>query len=382
MFQYKLYNTLWSIIVISFLKKPNFKIPILLTTGIALIILIFLAVGCSQTEELKISTLPETQNIGNKSTDLFFNKKQLQELGIKGKIVATLLINKTPQIVLFDIDAQRIKILTSSAGWNRAPEFLPNGEKIVFCTGRSGVSQLMIYDLKTDKETTLTGTDINRYDPEPVSSNKIIYNVFPPSHLFYLATQNLNTKKETTLTFTSKSFPGKNLAVRAAEPAFDNKENILYFVTDLAYEGKPKPLNIWKADLKSGQAEQITHNTTAKVWDINGSKLVSPQFYDLRHFEKKGLLFCVRFIEKHTPAEQPRFTKSEVHLTSPDGNKDEVLYSSNSLLRSPIALNNKYVLIADLNHRKMILVNIENEKDVKTFLSNVNIVGDIDYFKD
>lgn len=362
------------------IRKRRFSLFLLILL-IAIPTFLFLICGCTRTQKLNIPEMLEKTAIGNKDTDLFFDKKETEKLGIKGRFLASVLVKGIPQIVLFDINTQKISILTESDSWNRAPEFISNS-KIVFCTGKSGTSQLILYDLKTGKETTLTGIDANRYDPESTTEDKIVYNVFPKTNQFFLAVRDLNSSVETTLTLSSKNHPGKNLALRSAEPAYDKRNNVLYFVTDLAFEGKPKPLNIWKANLGTKRAEQLTANDIAKVWEINGSKITSPQYYDLKSAESRNLLYCLRFIEKPSSEEQPRIIKSEVHIISLDKRKDEVLYRSSNLLRSPVLVTNKYLLLSDPDRREIILVNVRNKKDVKTFVSNIDIVGDVDFVKD
>lgn len=336
--------------------------------------------GCEKkTEELP--SIFENPSFGNKNADIFFNKDKLQEFGIKGKLVASVMIKGVPQLVLFDTESQETRILTTGGEWNRAPSFSLDGNKIFFASSKEGRSSIMVIDLKTGEETTVATGDEDRYDPVPIGDNKIVYNVFPPDGNFYLVELDLETGKETTLTLTAEGIEG-NLAVRAAEPAYDPETNTLFFVNDLAFDGKPAPINIWKADLETGKVERISHNEIIQVYEINGVQVSSPQFFDISPGFDDALFFCMRSIGQHTPTETPHLEGVQVHYLKMDSKKDEILVTTTNRIRSPIPVTEKYYLLADPEHREIALLNVEDEKQREVFISTTAFVGDFDFHRE
>lgn len=343
--------------------------------------LVLLGSGCGKKQTEELPSIFDNPSFGNRNADLFFNKEKLNEYGIKGKLVASVMIKGVPQLVLFDTETQEIKILTSGGEWNRTPSFSLDGKKVYFASSREGRSSIMMIDLETGEETTVATGEEDRYDPVPVDKDRIVYNVFPPEGFFYLAELDLETKQETTLTFTAEGVDG-NLAVRAAEPAYDPETNTLFFVNDLAFDGNPAPINIWKADLNTGEASRLTHNSIIEVYEINGVKVSSPQFFDLSPGFNDSFFFCLRSIGQHAPTETPHLEGVQVHYLKMDTRKDEIVITTTNRIRSPIPVTEKYYLLCDPEHREIALLNVEDEQERLVFISTTGFIGDFDFHRE
>lgn len=349
----------------------SFLVIILLATSTFL-------TGCSKQKE-ELPSISNHVSFGNQDTDLFFDKKELKETGLSGKLIASIIIDETPQLVIFNTDTSEMKVLTDSKSWNRTPAFSIDGEKIFFSSGRNGTPQIFMYDLKKNKEKALTSTDTARYDPVQISNNEIVYNVFPDNGPFYLAKLNLETKKETTLQLTGEGIE-KNLAIRGAEPAYDSKSNNLYFVNDLAFYNEPRPLNIWVANLSNGKAKRITDNKTIEVYTINNVQVSSPQFFDLNVNYPSSVSYGIRIFARRSQEEQPHLLKMEAHILDVKNNTDEVVLSSVLQLRNPIVVNKNYALVAFPKNKQIALINRDNKDEKLIFLSNTEFVGDFDFY--
>lgn len=352
----------------------NFKIRFFLM--IALAFLLFpLATSCQKSEE-ELPSIFSNPSYGNKSSDLFFKQKELKKYSIEGKIVTTVLINSKPELVLIDTDKQTIENLPIGGEGNRAPSFSPDGKFIFFSSFTSETSVIKAFDIDKKSETTLVAGKEDRYDPQYFENGKLIYNVFPKNKNFYLAVYDMKNKKESELKIIVN---GINYAERAAEPSYDRANDTLYFVNDLAFDGKPKPINIWAYDFRNKKLSRITKNETLKVITYKNNKISSPQFFDLSVSNFGNLLYLVRYIEQDSKDSSPYVKKIEVHAFNIKTGEDRVIAVENTSVRSPLQISKNYVLLLYPEYREILLVNMAKPHERKIFLSLIDLVGDSDY---
>lgn len=334
-----------------------------------------LLASCQKKAE-EIPSVFSNPSFGNLQSDIFFKKEQLKKLGLKGTVVSSVIVNENPQIAFLDINKQKITVITKDKNINRSPSFSPGKKKVFYASVTTSTSVIKVYDVEKKKETTLAAGKESRYDPVYFKDNKIIYNVFPAQGNFYLAQLDLKTLKEEKLNL---YYNGRNFSERAAEPVYDPKTDTLYFVTDLATDGKPKPINIWAYNFKKGVAYQITKNTQVKIFEYNGQKIVSPQFFDLSLGKNNSLLYCVRFIDKHEEDTSPHITKIEAHILNLETNEDKIFAVENTQIRQPIQVTKDLIMLFYPQKKQVLLINYKKPHEKLVFLSLIDILGDADF---
>ncbi|MCX7831621.1 MAG: hypothetical protein N2440_01825 [Actinobacteria bacterium] len=346
------------------------------TLLIAFLSLLIVSFASCEKKSEDLPSIFSNPSFGNVQSDIFFKKNLLKKFEIKGRIVASVYSDGKPQIAILNTKDSSIKLLTKNGIWNRTPVFSGDGNNIYFSSYSTKSSVIKEFDLIKGKETTLVAGSEDRYDPIKFRENKIIYNVFPKKGNFYLAVFDLKTRKEDKL---SIEWNGKNLAERAAEPCYDNNNDTIYFVTDLAYDGKPKPINIWAYNFKTSTARQITKNATATVIIYQGKKIVSPQFFDISVSEYGYLLYCIRYITQETEGGVPTVSKIEAHLMNLKTGEDRIFAVEKNSIRQPIQVNRNYVLLAYPELREILLINLKKPHERNIFISLIDIVGDYDF---
>jgi hypothetical protein len=341
-----------------------------------LILVAFVLTACQKKEE-SLPSIFSDFSFGNQEVDIFFKKSQLKKYGVEGKFLITVLYNGNPQLALLDPEKQSLKILTKENYPNRAPSFAPDGKTIYYASIVDGKGVIKQLDLKSGKETTLLAGKDNYFDPIYFKDNKLILNVFPDKSNFYLATFDLKTKK---LVKMNLQHEGVNLADRAAEPAYDRRTNTLYFVNDLGFDGKPKPINIWAYDLTNNKARKITSNSEIKTFNFENRTISSPQFYDISLSPYGNLLYCVRYLDEDQN-KQLVSKKNEVHVLDLSTGKDRTAAIEATPLRQPIQISKDYVMISIPEFKEIVLVNYKKPHTKYIFLSLIEVVGDMDYLK-
>jgi|GEM_PF-3734796 len=344
-------------------------------TAIFILIASFLS-GCIKKDE-KLPSIFSEFNFGNRQVDIFFKKEDHKKYGLTGKFALTVIHNGIFQIAILEPEKQSLKLITSGNYNNREPSFSPDGNKIYYTKIVNGKGIIKEIDLKTGKDTTLLAGNESYYDPIYFKSSKLIVNVFPESGNFYLAAYDLKNKKLSKLELLHE---GINLAERAAEPAYDQKNDMLYFVNDLAFDGKPKPINIWAYDIKKGTARKITNNSEIKTFEFQGQSISSPQYYDLSVSAFNKLIYCIRFLEEGQD-NQPVSKKNEVHIYDLKTGEDRTVAIEATQIRQPLQVSENYITFIVPEFKEIVLVNYKKPHKRHIFLSLIDVAGDADYFK-
>lgn len=332
--------------------------------------------GCSKKEE-ELPSIFSDFNFGNRQADIFFKAEAVKKYGLTGKLALTVIHNGIPQIGLLEPEKQSLKIITSGNFPSRAPSFSPDGSKIYYTKIVDGKGIIKEIDLKTGKDTTLLAGNDSYFDPIYFKDSSLIVNVFPEKGNFYLAAYDLKNKKLSRLELLHE---GVNLAERAAEPAYDRKNDILYFVNDLSFGGKPKPINIWAYDFKNGTARKITDNSELKTFSFQGQTILSPQYYDLSISNYGKLIYCIRFLDEGQD-NQPVSKKNEVHIYDLKTGTDRKVAVEATQIRQPLQISENYLLLIIPEFKEIVLVDQNKPHEKPIFLSLIEVLGDADYFK-
>lgn len=357
----------------------RFKVVLMVLLA-ALTVFSAFSFGSCQKKEEELPSIFKQASPGNKQADLFFNKKELKKLGIRGKLAAIISVNQIPQLALFDIDNQTFKFLTEGNTWNRTPAFSLDGKEIYFSSPSTENAVIRKIDIASSKITTVVaikGSD--RYDPSPISSNKVLYNVFEKNGNFKLVEFDLRTKKESDLNI---NYNGKDYAFKAAELAYEPDSKTLYFVNNDNPGDLSTPLNVWAYDIESKQVRKVTKNSEVKLFDYQGGKVITPQIYDVSVSKYGKLFYCMRYLEKHEGEESPHTVKVEVHMLDLKTYEDKLIAVEATRLRSPIQVTKDHVLICYPEQRQIVLIDVNKPHKKITFISLTDFSGDLDYFSE
>jgi hypothetical protein len=335
--------------------------------------------SCSKKDE-ELPSIFKTASIGNEAADLFFKKDELKKLGLSGKIVGSVLVNNNPQIILLDLDEQKIRFLTKGSAWARTPEFSLDGKSIYFSAQGTQTAVIKSISLLSNKIATVSVNPVaDLFSPTHLKGDRLVYSVFPKQGNFRLALYDLKKKSESDIKMIRD---GIDYSIKAAESEYDPSSNKLFFVNTDNPNRDNSPINIWAFSLDKNEIEKLTSNDEVKVFEYKGNKILSPQIYDLHVSGFGKILYCVRYLEKHEGEESPHIVKVEAHILDLKTKEDRLIAVEATSIKSPIQVSKKHVILCYPEQRQLVLIDIEKPHKKITFLSLGDFIGDLDFYED
>lgn len=331
--------------------------------------------SCAKKED-ELPSIFKDISFGNKNADIFFNKEKIKDLGIKGKIAAAAKVAGSSHIVIFDIERQTIERLKVEKDWEKSPQFSSDGKSLYYSAGRGELAGIFRFDFDTQKETTIVAGKEARLDPVLINDQEIVYVVFPEGKDFYLAKYNMKTGKEEKLEI---MLGDKNLAERAAEAVYSEKDNLLYFINDFDESKGAGAINIWSFNLKTGEVKKVTDYSEVKTYKYDNTVIKSPQIYDLNLSKEGNIIYCLRHLEQDEASGQINIVKAEVHVRDLKNGKDKLAAIEGLQVREPFMISKDLIAFCIPDYKEIVLVDIKKPHDKLIFVSLTDFLGDLDY---